>query len=217
MNYHIFQLCPKGNLAIINKAIVFICSLLICNLSYSQVSEDSLEVAYYQLIKGKMIDGQKSVSKYYAKILQKEVDSGDISKALMDKIINKKLKYKKRLRPKTNNTGFANYLEMDLRIKLTLRNVFGKSFVSEILSRIEADQHHNKTITKNLDITLAQEQLGGSFGHSFSSPIFMDTNRYILYHTFYSTPLSGYSEVLIFCLHPDGSYEIEGVIPISIS
>ncbi|WP_297695893.1 hypothetical protein [uncultured Eudoraea sp.] len=209
MNYRTFQDYLKVGLLITRFRFFFtILALLVWNLASSQLAENKLEDAYYLLIKDQIKESEKSIS-YFAKDLQQEVDSGRLTKTSMEKMITKKLRYRKLLASKKCNEEFKWHLGLDLKHKFTLSNLFGKNVVSDLFNKVGADETHNLAKATALGIMIQQEQVEPTYGHSFSSPIKLDTNRYILYHKFSTSILSGYSELLIFCLDENGDYELE--------
>lgn len=203
------------------KAPLVISILLTCFFAVGSIvaQEDTrhLEKAYYSIIQ-KAIQRDTMPRQHLINTLQKRLNSGKISKAYMEEVIRRRKIHKTSLQKEMCNEAFKWELEMDLKIGSNLSTVLGKENIRALLKKVGPNVDHNKRTIDSLNIPFSKRTLnGGYFGYAFSAPYLIDSNRYVVYYSHYVAPLNGGGGAIIFCLKEDGSYEIEGVIPLFIS
>ncbi len=206
-SYYHYKLCVLSLLTVCFFAIGSVCA---------QKDMRHLEKAYYSILQ-KIIQKDTMPRQHFINAMQKRVDSGKISKAYMQEVIRRRKIHKTSLKKEMCNEEFKWYLEMDLKLDFNLGRVLGKENLRALLKQIGPNVDHNKRTIDSLNIPFSKRTLNSYFGYAFSAPYLIDSNRYIVYYSHYVASLNGHSAAIIFCLKEDGSYEVEGTVPLSIS
>lgn len=153
------------------------------------------------------------VSKLEGIALSNKIKSGVITKQDSITYAVQKKSLELRVFKKADNEAFRYYLEMDSKNNNRLAKYLSKEIVTKVIKSIPENSIHNILDLKDKGVVAYYKESVSGRCHSFSNPIEISSNRYIVYHYLLLNMDSWINEFIIYKIIND-EIQIEKTIEV---
>lgn len=186
----------------------FLLFVLIFWSSYAQKnSNEAKDIISYVVAKDTLVNKLEGIA------LSNKIKSGVITKQDSIAYAAQKKSLELRVFKKADNDAFRYYLEMDSKNNNRLAKYLSKEIVTKVIKSIPENSIHNIINLKDKGIVAYDKESVSGRCHSFSDPIEISSNRYIVYHYLLLNMDSWINEFIIYKIVKD-EIQIEKTIEV---